>query len=408
MFYGWRIVGVCFTAAVFTWGLGVFGASVYLSELSKAHGWATSIVSSAITVFYLANACSLPVVGAMIDRWGPRLVISIGAALLALGVAAIGQLSSLWQLYAAFLCMGLGYATMSVTGLSAAIAPWFERHQGRSVALALSGASVGAMVVVPLLVLAIGALGIAEATLRAGLLTAVVMIPLALVVFRFRGPSDLGLGRDGDPALAEASAGQVETSPEAARRDAMGNFLLWSVPLAFALGLTVQIGFLTHHYALAEPMLGPEGAGWLVGGTGFAGLLGRLLLARVADQVDTRIYSAAIFVVQTVVLGLIAFFPSVSVLISMSLVYGFCLGQITTLSPIIVRREFGAAAFGAIYGIAGTVIQFCSAFGPVFFGVLVDLFGGYGPVLAVAAGFEVCAALVLIAGRSRRCTKVQR
>ena len=402
MFYGWRIVGVCFTAAVFTWGLGVFGASVYLSEITNRHGWAVSIVASAITVFYLTNACCLPAVGAMIDRWGPRPVISGGALLLALGVAAVGQLTSLWQLYAAFICMGLGYATMSVTGLSAAIVPWFERHQGRSITLALTGASIGAMVVVPLLVLSIGALGFAEATLRAALLTAVVLMPLAIIVLRFRGPGDLGLGRDGDPPAADAPAGQTNTASSATRRDALRTFLLWSVPLGFALGLTVQIGFLTHHYALAEPTLGPVGAGWLVGATGFSGLLGRLLLAGIADQVNTRIYSAAILIVQTVVLGTMAFFPSVAVLIGMSLIYGFCLGQITTLSPIVVRREVGAAAFGAIYGIAGTVIQFCSAFGPAFFGVLVDLFGGYEPVLAVAAGFELSAALVLLAGRTRR------
>ncbi|MBL4721829.1 MAG: MFS transporter [Alphaproteobacteria bacterium] len=182
----------------------------------------------------------------------------------------------------------------------------------------------------------------------------------------------------------------------------MRTFRLWSVSLGFALGLIVQVGFLTHHYALAAPTLGPEGAGWLIGATGFTGLLGRLLLARIADQVDTRLYSAGIFVVQAVVLGAIAYAPSPTMLIVMSLLYGFCLGQITTLSPIVVRREFGAAAFGAIYGLTGTIIQFCSAFGPVLYGVLVDQFGGYGPVLAIAAGFEICAALILILGRARR------
>lgn len=402
MFYGWRVVGVCFVAAVFTWGFGVFGASVYLSEVSKAHGWATSIVSSAITVYYLTNACCLPAVGALIDRWGPRPVIGCGALLLAGGVAGVGQLTALWQLYASFVCMGLGYATMSVTGLSATIAPWFERHQGRSVALALTGASIGAMAVVPLLVLTIAAIGFSEATLRAALLTTVVLVPLALVVLRFRGPGDLGLGRDGDPPdEAGVSSGQSRGTPSATRGEALRTFLLWSVPIGFALGLTVQIGFLTHHYALAEPTLGAQGAGWLVGATGFTGLLGRLLLARVADQVDTRLYSAGILVVQAIVLGTISLFPSAVILILMSLVYGFCLGQVTTLSPIVVRREFGAAAFGAIYGVTGTVIQFCSAFGPAFYGVLVDLFGGYGPVLAVAAGFEFAAALVLFAGRRR-------
>src|SRR3546814_10347349 len=80
---------------------------------------------------------------------------------------------------------------------------------------------------------------------------------------------------------------------------------------------------------------------------------------------------------QAVVLTLIALFPNAPVLIAASLVYGFCLGQITTLSPIVVRREFGAAAFGAIYGTAATGIQFSSAFGPMLYGVLHDLFGGY-------------------------------
>ena len=67
-----------------------------------------------------------------------------------------------------------------------------------------------------------------------------------------------------------------------------------------------------------------------------------------------------------------------------------------------MRREFGADAFGSIYGVAGTVIQFCSAFGPVFFGVLVTLLGGYAPVLGIAAGLEVLACVVLWYGIPRR------
>ena len=41
-----------------------------------------------------------------------------------------------WQLYAASVCMGLGYATMSLIGLSATIAPWCEKYQGRALAMA--------------------------------------------------------------------------------------------------------------------------------------------------------------------------------------------------------------------------------------------------------------------------------
>lgn len=400
MFYGWRVVGVCFVAAVFTWGLGVFGGSVYLSEIRRVHGWPLELVSSALTVFYLVNAVSLPAVGAAIDRWGARPVIVTGTLLLAAGVAAVGRHEAIWQLYAAFVCMGLGYATMSVTGLSATVAPWFERHQGRSVSLALTGASIGAMVVVPLLVFAITAFGFAKATLLAALILVATMVPLALVVLRFRGPAALGLGRDGEP-LQSPQTRDLGAAAPAGHRGAIRSVAFWTVAGGFALGLLVQVGFLTHHFALAEPMIGAHAAGLLVGATGFTGLLGRLLLARVIDQVDPRRYSMGVFATQAVVLLVFAIWPSVPVLIPVSLIYGFCLGQITTLSPIVVRREFGAEAFGAIYGVAGTAIQLCSAFGPVFYGVLVGIWGGYGPVLGIAAAFELAALLCLAVGRHR-------
>ena len=68
----------------------------------------------------------------------------------------------------------------------------------------------------------------------------------------------------------------------------------------------MQVGFLTHHFALALPTLGSVGAGWLIGATGLAGLLGRLLLAKVIDQLDPRRYSAGVFIVQVAALLSIA------------------------------------------------------------------------------------------------------
>ncbi len=150
----------------------------------------------------------------------------------------------------------------------------------------------------------------------------------------------------------------------------------------------------------ARPLLGIEGAGWLAGATGFANLLGRLLLARIVDEVPVRRYAAAIFGIQAVVLIALALAGGAAVLIVTSLIYGFCLGQITTLSPIVVRREFGAASFGAIYGIAATVIQFTSALGPGMYGVLHDVLGSYAPVMAIAAGAEVVAMVAMVVGRS--------
>ena len=82
----------------------------------------------------------------------------------------------------------------------------------------------------------------------------------------------------------------------------------------------------------------------------------------------------------------LALMPTPVVLIVASAVYGLTVGNVTTLSPIIVRREFGAASFGADYGLAAMAIQLISAFGPSVFGFLRDAFGGYGPVLLIAEG----------------------
>ena len=403
MTQGWRVVGVCFVAAVFTWGLGVFGASIYLSEVTKARGWSVSLVSAGITAFYLTNALSVSTLGAVIDRHGPRAVIAGGAVLLALGVAAVGQVAAPWQLPVAFVCMGLGYATMSVTGLSATIAPWFERHQGRAVAIALTGASVGAMVVVPLLALSIARHGFAVTTAGAAAIMAATLVPLAIVVLRYRRPADLGLGRDGAPAPAIGDVPASAPAPAWTRAQAMRSPALWSVAIGFSLGLTAQVGFFTHQVKLAEPVLGATGAGWLVGATGLAGLVGRLLLAWIADRIALRPYTGAILGTQAVALGVIALVPGATALVAMSLLYGFCLGQITTLSPIVVRREFGADSFGTVYGVAGTVTQLSSAFGPALYGVARDALGGYPPALGIAAGLELAALAVVLPGR-RRCS----
>jgi uncharacterized integral membrane protein len=81
----WGAVLACFATAVFAWGFGFYGQSVYLAELHRARGWSTFIIASATTVFYLAGALGVTRVHALIARFGPRAVLGVGAGLLSLG-----------------------------------------------------------------------------------------------------------------------------------------------------------------------------------------------------------------------------------------------------------------------------------------------------------------------------------
>ena len=395
VFYGWRVVGACFVIASFAWGLGLFGASVYLQAVTAVHGWPVSEVSSAITLFFLVSACVQRTVGRSIDRFGPRPILLIGAVSLGAGVALIGQASAMWQLFPCFVLIGLGWSTLSTTGISATVAPWFERHQGRSMTLAIMGASVGAIIGVPMLLFVLARLGLEGGLLATGLFAIAVLLPLIGLVLRFRGPGDLGLSRDGDDALP-GDAG----SPTLAHAAITGRprVLLWSATAGFALALLVQIGFITHHVALVQPLLGLAGAGLLVSATGVTAFVGRLVLASIVDRVDVRWLACAVMVAQTLALAALSIYPTAAVMIAASFVYGYGIGHVTTLGPVVVRREFGAQAFGSTYGSAATVIQLTSAFGPAAFGVLRDRFGGYDAALAIAAGITALACLALLIG----------
>jgi cyanate permease len=248
---------------------------------------------------------------------------------------------------------------------------------------------------VPALQLAIRRLGLGPGLAVVGLVAAVVLLPLIARVLRFRRPEDLGLQRDGGGSFAEAATAPVR--PPFAT-PANRSLLLWSASAAFALGLAMQIGFITHHVTLAEPLLGTAGAGLLVSATGGSALAGRLILARIVDGVSVRTLACVVMIVQTAALLSLALWPTVPVLVAASLVYGYGIGHITTLGPIVVRREFGAAAFGATYGLAASVIQFTSAFGPAAIGVLRDSFGGYRPGLAIASVATLIACMIMFAG----------
>ncbi len=395
MFYGWRIVAVCLLAALFANAFGLFGAGVYLNAIVAGQGWPTGLVSGAITLFLVTSALLLIPVGTFIARIGPKPVMGVGILAMALGIAAVGRCDALWQIYAAFLVMGVGWASLSTTAQATALAPWFERHQGRAVSIASLGASAGGMVGPPLLLFGIAHLGFAWTTTLAAVASLALLMPLILLVLK-RRPQDIGLLPDG----AAADTGPAgRPAPRWTRGKALRSWALRSIMIAFGIGMLVQVGFVTHQVTFLLPVLGTAGTSLAVSATAITALCSRLLLARFSDQIDQRKVAAAVFVGSALAYGSMSLFPVPPVLVAGSILFGATIGNITTLSPIIVRHEFGAPSFGAIYGVASMVIQLATAVGPSFYGLLHDWSGSYRLPLALVALLDVVASLVLLSGR---------
>src|SRR5436190_24133540 len=86
---GWRVVFACFVMATLVWGFGFYGHGFYLAELQRLHGWPTSLVAGATTLYYLFSALLVVFISDAIRRFGVRACALVGAVSLAGSVAAL-------------------------------------------------------------------------------------------------------------------------------------------------------------------------------------------------------------------------------------------------------------------------------------------------------------------------------
>ncbi|MGH7386128.1 MAG: MFS transporter [Candidatus Rokuibacteriota bacterium] len=404
-FYGWNVLAATFVMAMFSFGLGFYGLTVYLAALQRLHGWSGSAVSVPVTVYYVSGALLSAVIGDLYQRLGPRTVVAVGSVAMAGGLALLGGVTQPWQLYPVFFLMSLGWGAMSGAAINIILAPWWERRRGFVVSLAFNGAALGGVTITPALIPLISALGFTQALASAALVLLVVVLALAGGVLR-RGPEELGLGPDGDPGPRARPAHSA--SSESRRRDALRTWRFWSVSAPFALGLAAQVGVLTHLVAIVLPALGPGGAARAVSLTTGAGMIGRLGTGMVVDRLNRRGVSSVTLVVQISGLALLAWAPSSAAVYAGCALFGLGVGNLTTLPGLILAVEWPRERFASLVGLVVGINQFTFAFGPSLVGVVRDWAGAYGAALGVCTILQMVAAIVILLGPGARSSDLDR
>jgi MFS family permease len=392
-YYGWYVVLACAVIACFAWGLGFYGVGMYLTALHVAHGWSTSLISGAITLYYLVGAGLFVVVGHIIDRRGSRGVMAVGALALAGAVAALGFIDKPWQLYASFLLMALGWGSLTVTAISATLAPWFRRRLGLATTLAFTGASAAGFIFTPTLIHLIKQNGFSSATTVCAAALLATVLPLVAFVIK-RCPQDLGLLPDGDVAAPAASKSHASARAWT-RGEALRTAAFWTLAISFSVALLAQVGFLVHQIPFLTSRIGAEQVALVVAATAIAGPIGRFAAGPLADKINPRLLAIAVFLMQGVALWQITASHSLASLYFWSIVFGLGIGNIITLPSLVVHRDFGAQSFGAVAGAANAITHTALAFGPGFVGILYDAFGSYGYAFAALASLDFAAAAVM-------------
>jgi len=396
-FYGWNVVGATFVMALFSFGLGFYGVTVYVATLEGLHGWSAAAVSAPVTVYYVAGALLTMVIGGVYDRFGARLVVFAGSVAMATGLIALGVVTRPWQLYPAFLIMALGWGSMSGAAINIILAPWWKRRLGLAVSIAFNGATLGGVIVAPLLIPLITALGFARALVAAAVGSFALVIAAALVAMH-RGPQVLGVAPDGDSAAPRRAAPPIMALC-GSRGDALRTWRFWSVSAPLALGLAAQVGVLTHLVGVVGPMLGPTGAARALGVTTATALIGRLLTGFVVDRVDRRVVASATLGVQMLGLALVATASSVSAIYAGCVLFGLGVGNLATMPGLILAVEWPRERFAVLVGLVVGINQLTFAFGPSLVGLIRDSAGSYAPALAVCMVLQAAAATLILLGR---------
>jgi len=414
-FFGRRVLAAAFVLAVCGWGLGFYGPPIYLHAVQAARGWPLALVSAAVTTHFLVGAVVVANLPALYRRFGLASVTKLGGLALAAGVLGWALAAAPWQLFAATLISGAGWAALGGAAVNAIVSPWFVRTRPAALSMAYNGASIGGVVFSPLWVAAIDALGFPLAALVVGVVVAVTLWVLAELWFS-RTPHDLGLAPDGDDTVSPSAVAAVARVSPAAKP--LPRAALWrdvrflTLALGMAIGLFAQVGLIAQLYSLLVPALGADGAGVAMGAATAAAIGGRTLVGWLMPPgADRRLIACANSVVQ--IAGSIAFIAAagnnVPLLLVGVLLFGAGIGNVTSMPPLIAQVEFVPADVPRVVSLIVAISQAAYAFAPAAFGIVRDFAPpaasadpGAAPMMfAAAALLQGLAIAAFLAGRRR-------
>ena len=403
-FFGWWVVAGCFAMASVCWGLAFYGNGVYLAHLTNDRGWPIATVSNAFTLFYWLGALLIVATGRLVDRIGPHRSAAVGALALALAVILIAHVPSIEQFYFAMCLMALGWAWMSGAAINTTIARWFDRKRGLALSVALTGASMGGMLVVLLMVWSIGRFGYSNGlSLIAVVLTGVVLLLIALCFVR--EPAQLGQFVDEArpphgarlPDHLPTVAPLVEEPWPLRRLLTMRAFV--TTALAFSVALLAQVGLLTHQITMIQELLTREVATTAVAITSISAVLGRLAAGALADTVPRRRLAALNFAIQLIGLLLYAWAGSASMVYLACVFYGLGVGNLIALPGLLAQHEFPPAQFAHVTRWLTAITQASYALGPALLGSIREHSGSYFAVLMFCCGLLLISSALIWFGR---------
>ena len=407
-YYPWVVIGIAFLTVAVAFGARNAFAVFLVAVIDEFH-WSRGLASGALMLGSVMWTVSAPLIGVLLDRLGPRIVMPGGAIIMAIGFVITGLGHTVVEYYIGMgVFMGVGFAALPMTSQATFLSNWFVRKRGMAIGLAASGIGLGILLVVPWTQWLIASYGWRAALFILAGVLAVIIAPVNFFFQRQR-PEEMNLQPDFGQAPPKVSAALAK-APSAdgpSLKEALRTWRFW------AFGAGVLAGAIPLHMVLIHQVAAVGDAGFSKELAALAlGLIGlftapaMIFMGLLADRIG-RQWSYA--------LGSASLMMGILFLMLMTsasqtwlfyafppfIAFGFSSRQ--SLYPTIAADLFHGKSFGTIIGAIALFIGAGAGIGPWLGGLIHDWTGGYYWAFCVAQAMTFASVgFIWMAGSSRK------
>ena len=393
IFYGWWMVGAATGLQFLQAGLVTQAFGAYLAVLAEEQGWSKTALSGAAALQQMEVALLGPVLGWLLDRFGPKGFVRAGVVVFGTGLCLLSQVQSLPAFYGAFIVIALGSSLCGFFPLNVALIHWFERKRARALSAMSIGLAFGG-IAVPLVASSLTTFGWRPTALASGIFAIAVGLPLAFVIRN--SPREHGEFPDGIPPEPKTTGAGGETADEPQTRDftareALRTSAFWLISLGHGFAL-----FVVHAVSVHAITHLKEGLGYSVARASLVislvtvfQIAGVLLGWAIGERYKKRLIAAACMLAHALGLLLLTYATSLPMVIAFAVLHGTAWGLRGPFMQAMRADYFGRSAIGMILGLSFMIIVVGQVGGPIVPGIFADITGNYRlgfTILAVLAG----------------------
>jgi sugar phosphate permease len=401
IFYGWWVIAACFTIAVYTGGVVVYGFTAFFDPIIVEFGWTYAQVSLAASLRGVETGLVAPAMGFIVDRWGSRWLLMAGAILTGVGLILLSRVQSLAAFYGAFILVSCSMSCCGVSVITPVANHWFRRNLGKAMSILAAGFAMGGLMV-PIVIQIINAFGWRDTLVILGIGCFVICIPLTLIIKH--KPEQYGYVQDGAPAPASA-ADSAEGSPVKKRPEinigvgqALKSRTFWHLTMAFTLQYIIVGAILAHIMPFLNTVnIDRVHASFFAGAIPVLSIVGRLMAGWFSDKFNRKKVAVASFAgvcISTLMFDYItsaALWLLVLTIVFFSLSYGCA----NTTRSVLMSEYFGRSRFGTIFGFMMGILTLGAVLGPVLAGWTFDIFQSYHYAWIIFTVMNVASLIIL-------------